>query len=341
MQRSDFEGVFKAMDGFPVTIRLLDPPLHEFLPRREELMVEIAQLEIKDANSPRLKEARELLRRVEELHELNPMLGHRGCRLGITYPEISEMQARAIFEAAVNVSKAGVKVFPEVMIPLVGMMKEMENQSAIIRQVAEQVFKEKGTRIEYMVGTMIELPRACSVADQIASDAEFFSFGTNDLTQTAYGFSRDDISKFLPAYIERGILKSDPFATIDQEGVGELMQIAVKKGRKTRLEPEDRHLRRTWRRSGVGGVLPQDRIELCFMLALSRAYCAAGGSTGSGGGRVEDRRRQNEIVLPQRCKGRKEQLSFASFIFCTLLSEVPQPALFIVLNSRPDFAGFQ
>ena len=162
MQREDFEGVFKAMDGFPVTIRLLDPPLHEFLPRREELMVEIAQLEIKDPNSPRLKEARELLRRVEELHELNPMLGHRGCRLGITYPEISEMQARAIFEAAVNVSKAGVKVFPEVMVPLVGMMKEMENQSAIIRQVAEQVFKEKGTKIEYMVGTMIELPRACS-----------------------------------------------------------------------------------------------------------------------------------------------------------------------------------
>ncbi|MGZ7060944.1 MAG: pyruvate, phosphate dikinase, partial [Candidatus Angelobacter sp.] len=171
VQREDFEGVFKAMDGFPVTIRLLDPPLHEFLPRREELMVEIAQLEIKDAKSPRLQEAREVLRRVEELHELNPMLGHRGCRLGITYPEISEMQARAIFEAAVNVSKAGVKVFPEVMIPLVGMMKEMENQSAIIRQVAEQVFKEKGTRVEYMVGTMIELPRACSVADQIAADA--------------------------------------------------------------------------------------------------------------------------------------------------------------------------
>src|ERR1700704_3931365 len=234
VQREDFEGVFKAMDGFPVTIRLLDPPLHEFLPRREELMVEIAQLEIKEPKSPKLQEMRDLLRRVEELHELNPMLGHRGCRLGITYPEISEMSARAIFEAAVNVQKAGVKVFPEVMIPLVGMMKEMENQSAIIRQVAEQVFKEKGTKVEYMVGTMIELPRACSVADQIAADAEFFSFGTNDLTQTAYGFSRDDISKFLPAYIERGILKSDPFATIDQEGVGELMQIAVKKGRKTR-----------------------------------------------------------------------------------------------------------
>src|SRR4051812_32024108 len=266
MQRADFIGVFKAMDGFPVTIRLLDPPLHEFLPRREELMVEIAQLEIKDANSPRLKEARELLRRVEELHELNPMLGHRGCRLGITYPEISEMQARAIFEAAVNVSKEGVKVFPEVMVPLVGMMKEMENQSAIIRQVAEQVFKEKGTKIEYMVGTMIELPRACSVADQIASDAEFFSFGTNDLTQTAYGFSRDDISKFLPAYIERGILKSDPFATIDQEGVGELMQIAVKKGRKTRSNLK----------IGICGEHGGDpaSVEFCHKIGLNYVSCS-------------------------------------------------------------------
>jgi pyruvate, orthophosphate dikinase len=266
VQRSDFEGVFKAMDGFPVTIRLLDPPLHEFLPRREELMVEIAQLEIKDPSSPRLKEARELLRRVEELHELNPMLGYRGCRLGITYPEISEMQARAIFEAAVNVQKAGVKVFPEVMVPLVGMVKEMENQGAIIRQVAEQVFKEKGTRVEYMVGTMIELPRACSVADQIASDAEFFSFGTNDLTQTAYGFSRDDISKFLPAYIERGILKSDPFATIDQEGVGELMQIAVKKGRKTRSNLK----------IGICGEHGGDpaSVEFCHKIGLNYVSCS-------------------------------------------------------------------
>jgi pyruvate,orthophosphate dikinase len=266
VQRSDFEGVFKAMDGFPVTIRLLDPPLHEFLPRREDLMVEIAQLEIKDPKSPRLKEARELLRRVEELHELNPMLGHRGCRLGITYPEISEMQARAIFEAAVNVAKAGVKVFPEVMIPLVGMVKEMENQGAIVRHVAEQVFKEKGTRVEYLVGTMIELPRACTVADQIAGDAEFFSFGTNDLTQTAYGFSRDDISKFLPAYIERGILKSDPFATIDQEGVGELMDIAVKKGRKTRPALK----------IGICGEHGGDpaSVEFCHKLGLNYVSCS-------------------------------------------------------------------
>jgi pyruvate,orthophosphate dikinase len=265
-QRADFEGVFKAMDGFPVTIRLLDPPLHEFLPRREELMVEIAQLEIKDPQSSELKEKRELLRRVEELHELNPMLGHRGCRLGITYPEISEMQARAIFEAAVNVAKAGVRVFPEVMIPLVGMVKEMENQGQIVRDVAEKVFKEKGSRVEYLVGTMIELPRACMVADQIAQDAEFFSFGTNDLTQTAYGFSRDDISKFLPAYIERGILKSDPFATVDQQGVGELMEIAVKKGRKTRPTLK----------IGICGEHGGDpaSVEFCHKVGLNYVSCS-------------------------------------------------------------------
>src|SRR5215472_9017279 len=266
MQREDFEGVFKAMDGFPVTIRLLDPPLHEFLPRREELMVEIAQLEIKDPKSPQIKEKHELLRRVEELHELNPMLGHRGCRLGITYPEISEMQVRAIFEAAVNVSKAGVKVFPEVMIPLVGMVKEMENQGAIVRQVADQVFKEKGAKVEYLVGTMIELPRACTVADQIAGDAEFFSFGTNDLTQTAYGFSRDDISKFLPAYIERGILKNDPFATIDQQGVGELMEMGVKKGRKARPTLK----------IGICGEHGGDpaSVEFCHKIGLNYVSCS-------------------------------------------------------------------
>jgi pyruvate, orthophosphate dikinase len=234
MQRSDFEGIFRAMDGLPVTIRLLDPPLHEFLPKREELMVEIARLELTDAKSPRLKEAHEILRRVEELHEFNPMLGLRGCRLGITYPEISEMQARAIFEAAVNVAQQGVKVIPEVMVPLIVTVKEMENQGSIIRQAAEQVFKEKGSSVEYLVGTMIELPRACVIADEIAQDAEFFSFGTNDLTQTMYGFSRDDIGTFLPAYIEHGILKHDPFSTIDQKGVGHLMEMGVELGRKTR-----------------------------------------------------------------------------------------------------------
>ncbi len=233
MQRQDFEGIFRAMDGLPVTIRLLDPPLHEFLPKREELMVEVARLEVNDPKSPRLAEARELLRRVEELYETNPMLGHRGCRLGITYPEISEMQARAICEAAVNVTRDGIKVFPEIMIPLIGTVKEMTHQKAIVRRVAEEVFSKAQTPVGYMIGTMIELPRACIVADQIAQEAEFFSFGTNDLTQTTYGFSRDDINKFLPIYVERGILKSDPFATLDQEGVGELVRMAVEKGRAT------------------------------------------------------------------------------------------------------------
>ncbi|HEV2963644.1 MAG TPA: pyruvate, phosphate dikinase [Candidatus Angelobacter sp.] len=233
MQRQDFEGIFRAMDGLPVTIRLLDPPLHEFLPKREELMVEVARLEISDPQSPRLAEARQLLRRVEELHESNPMLGHRGCRLGITYPEISEMQTRAIFEAAVNTTRDGIKVFPEIMVPLIGTVKEMAHQKAIVRRVAEQVFSEQGANVGYMIGTMIELPRACVVADEIAREAEFFSFGTNDLTQTTYGFSRDDINKFLPVYMERGILKNDPFATLDQEGVGELLRTAVEKGRST------------------------------------------------------------------------------------------------------------
>ena len=266
MQRADFEGVFRAMDGFPVTIRLLDPPLHEFLPRREDLMVEITKLELTDAKSPKLKELLEVLRRVEDLHEINPMLGFRGCRLGISYPEISEMQCRAIFEAAANVAKEGVKVIPEVMIPLVGMVKEMNNQGAIVRRVAEEVFKEKGVNVKYLVGTMIELPRACTVADEIAADAEFFSFGTNDLTQTAYGFSRDDISKFLPSYIERGILKNDPFATLDQEGVGQLMHMAVDKGRKQRPNVK----------LGICGEHGGDpaSVEFCHKLGLNYVSCS-------------------------------------------------------------------
>ena len=234
MQRSDFEGLFRAMDGLPVTIRLLDPPLHEFLPKREQLMVEIAKLELTDPSSPKLTEAREVLRRVEELHEFNPMLGLRGCRLGIAFPEITEMQAQAIFEAAVNVAKEGKTPIAEVMVPLTVTVKEMVNQSTIIRGMADRVFKEKGTTVHYHVGTMIELPRACIVADEIAKDAEFFSFGTNDLTQTTYGFSRDDIGTFLPAYMEKGILKNDPFATIDQKGVGYLVELGVERGRKAR-----------------------------------------------------------------------------------------------------------
>jgi pyruvate,orthophosphate dikinase len=251
MQRADFAGVFKAMDGLPVTIRTLDPPLHEFLPRREDLMVEIATLSHADAKQKKelvkryadygakgvgdlKKVLPTLLARVEQLHEFNPMLGHRGCRLGITYPEITEMQARAIFEAAVDCTKKGIKVLPEVMIPLVATLKEMANQGAIVRRVAEEVFKEKGVKVEYMVGTMIELPRAALVADEIAKEAEFFSFGTNDLTQTTFGFSRDDVNKVLPTYLEEGILKQDPFAALDQDGVGQLVKMATERGHKTR-----------------------------------------------------------------------------------------------------------
>jgi pyruvate,orthophosphate dikinase len=234
MQRADFVGLFKAMESLPVTIRLLDPPLHEFLPQREDLLVQIAHLEDTKPRSPKLKELRPLLARVQELHETNPMLGLRGCRLGIAFPEITEMQARAIFEAAVSVKNKGGEPHLEIMVPLIGSIEEMRNQAAIIRRVADQVFKEKGNSVDYLVGTMIELPRAALTADEIAEEAEFFSFGTNDLTQTTYGISRDDINKFLPAYVKNNIFKDDPFATLDQKGVGVLVEIATAKGRKTR-----------------------------------------------------------------------------------------------------------
>ena len=266
MQRADFIGVFKAMDGLPVTIRTIDPPLHEFLPRREDLMVEIAVLEATKPKSPKLAQLRKLLARVEELHEFNPMLGHRGCRLGITYPEITEMQARAIFEAAVDVTRKGVKVHPEVMIPLVATLKEMANQAAIVRRVAEEVFKEKGTTIDYMVGTMIELPRAALVADEIAKEAEFFSFGTNDLTQTTFGFSRDDVNKVLPTYLAEGILKQDPFAALDREGVGQLVKIATERGRKTRPNLK----------VGICGEHGGDpsSVEFCHQVGLNYVSCS-------------------------------------------------------------------
>jgi pyruvate,orthophosphate dikinase len=251
MQRNDFIGVFRAMDGLPVTIRTLDPPLHEFLPRREELMVDIEMLPYTDAKAKKAVVAKyrdygakavgdlkkllpTLLARVEQLHEFNPMLGHRGCRLGITYPEITEMQARAIFEAAVAVAKEGVKVFPEVMIPLTATLKEMANQAEIVNRVAKEVFAEKERTVDYLVGTMIELPRAALVADEIAKEAQFFSFGTNDLTQTTWGFSRDDVNKILPTYLAEGIIKQDPFNALDQEGVGQLVKMATERGRKTR-----------------------------------------------------------------------------------------------------------
>jgi len=234
MQRADFVGLFKSMESLPVTVRLLDPPLHEFLPQREDLLVEISHLEDTKPRSPRLKELRPLLARVQELHETNPMLGLRGCRLGIAFPEITEMQARALFEAAVEVKKHGGEPHLEIMVPLIGSIEEMRNQATVVRRVAGEVFKEQGETVDFMVGTMIELPRAALTADQIAEEAEFFSFGTNDLTQTTFGISRDDINHFLPAYMKAGIFKQDPFATLDQAGVGLLVKMATAKGRNTR-----------------------------------------------------------------------------------------------------------
>jgi pyruvate,orthophosphate dikinase len=266
MQRADFIGVFRAMDGYPVTIRTLDPPLHEFLPRREDLMVEVAVLEATKPRSPKLKALKTLLRRVEDLHEFNPMLGHRGCRLGITYPEITEMQARAIFEAAVAVAKDGVKVFPEVMIPLTATRKEMANQGAIVHRVAQEVFKEKAKKVDYLVGTMIELPRAALVADEIAKEAQFFSFGTNDLTQTTFGFSRDDVNKVLPTYLEEGILKQDPFAVLDREGVGQLVKMATERGRKTRADLKVGIC-------GEHGGEPSS-VEFCHQIGLNYVSCS-------------------------------------------------------------------
>ncbi|CAL9078980.1 unnamed protein product [Musa textilis] len=227
-QRSDFEGIFHAMDGFPVTIRLLDPPLHEFLPEGnlEDIVRELA-------SETGAKED-EVFSRVEKLSEVNPMLGFRGCRLGISYPELTEMQTRAIFEAAISMSKQGVSVFPEIMVPLIGTPQELEHQVSLIRKIAEQVFSEMGTSISYKVGTMIEVPRAALIADEIAEHAEFFSFGTNDLTQMTFGYSRDDVGKFLPIYLSKGILQSDPFEVLDQKGVGQLIKVAVERGRKAR-----------------------------------------------------------------------------------------------------------
>jgi pyruvate,orthophosphate dikinase len=236
LQRQDFYGVFKEMKGEPVTIRTIDPPLHEFLPKREELMVEIARLEVAGKMGKELDDKKHLLHRVEELHEFNPMLGHRGVRLGITYPEITEMQARAILEAACQLQKEGLKVIPEIMIPLVGHVKELRDQKTIVDRVAADVMKEQGVKVKYLVGTMIEVPRGAVVAADIASEAQFFSFGTNDLTQMTFGFSRDDAAKFLRVYQDKKILEKDPFQSIDVAGVGEVVRMGVENGRKTRKD---------------------------------------------------------------------------------------------------------
>jgi pyruvate, orthophosphate dikinase len=280
MQRKDFAGLFEAMDGFPVVIRTLDPPLHEFLPKRENVMVDVAKLPHADSKAKKemaatygvsvgelKKHLPELLKRVEELHEFNPMLGHRGCRLGVTYPEITEMQARAIFEAAVQVAKKGKKVIPEVMIPLVGNVKELENQKAIVVKVAEEVLGKAGMKnLKYMVGTMIEIPRAALTADLVAKEAEFFSFGTNDLTQTTMGLSRDDYTKFSKQYEALKIFKADPFAVLDQDGVGKLVEHAVKLGRQARPDIEIGIC-------GEHGGEPSS-VEFCYRTGMNYVSCS-------------------------------------------------------------------
>ena len=258
MQRNDFIEIFKAMKNLPVTIRLLDPPLHEFLPKEEEDIKEIAgELGI---------EVGDLKATINSLHEMNPMLGHRGCRLSVTFPEILEMQTRAIFEAAAKLTKEGYKIIPEVMIPLVGIVEEIKILKKQIVNIAGKVMKESGIKFDYKVGTMIEIPRACVTADEIASEAEFFSFGTNDLTQLTFGYSRDDSGKFLPDYIEKGILAKDPFATIDKKGVGKLVEIAVEKGRKVR---EDLKI-------GICGEHGGDpeSVKFCHMIGLDYVSCS-------------------------------------------------------------------
>ena len=258
MQRGDFEALFEVMNGYPVTVRLLDPPLHEFVPQDEKGQREMAAE--MNVSYDKIKA------RVDALHEVNPMLGHRGCRLGNTYPEITEMQARAIIEAAMNVEKRGIPVKVEIMVPLVGNHKELRYQRDIIEHVAEEVFAERNDKMEYMVGTMIEIPRAAVTAAQIAEVADFFSFGTNDLTQMTLGFSRDDIGKFLPVYLDKGLIKADPFQTLDQNGVGQRCETAA----------QVRHLRRTRRRPRDRGVLPLRGPQLRILLAVPGAHRMAG-----------------------------------------------------------------
>jgi len=280
MQRKDFAGLFTAMDGFPVVIRTLDPPLHEFLPKREQLMVDLAVLPFIDSKKKKemaasygvtvgelKKRIPELHEVVEGLHEFNPMLGLRGCRLGILYPEITEMQARAIFEAVAQVAKKGIKVIPEVMIPLIGNVKELENQKAIVVAVADEVLAKAGLKDqEYMVGTMIEIPRAALTADEVAAEAQFFSFGTNDLTQTTLGISRDDYVRFSKRYEDLKLFKADPFAVLDQDGVGRLMKQAVQLGRKTRPDLEVGIC-------GEHGGEPSS-VEFCYRLGMNYVSCS-------------------------------------------------------------------
>jgi pyruvate,orthophosphate dikinase len=257
-QREDFAGIFRAMGGRPVTIRTLDPPLHEFLPHDEAGVQELARATGKPLEK--------IKARIADLHESNPMLGHRGCRLGISYPEITEMQARAVIEAAVDVAEDGIAVEPEIMIPLVGTKKELDLQSQLVRDTAEKVFSERGQRVKYLVGTMIEIPRAAITAGNIAETAEFFSFGTNDLTQTTFGLSRDDVPKVLASYIQKDVFKVDPFVSIDREGVGALMKIAATTGRAQRPKLK----------LGICGEHGGDpsSVEFCHQIGLDYVSCS-------------------------------------------------------------------
>jgi pyruvate,orthophosphate dikinase len=257
-QKEDFVGIFKELKGLPATIRFLDPPLHEFLPHdhaSQNLLAEKMGIKVD-----------KISQRVKELHEFNPMLGFRGCRLGLVFPEISEMQARAVFEAAAEVQKHGIKVKPEIMIPLVGFKKELDLQVELVHRVAKEVMAEKKVKLTYLVGTMIEVPRGALTADEIAETAQFFSFGTNDLTQTCLGMSRDDSGSFLPPYQELEIIKKNPFASIDQSGVGQLMQIAVEKGRSTRADIK----------LGICGEHggDPDSVKFCHRLGLTYVSCS-------------------------------------------------------------------
>jgi pyruvate,orthophosphate dikinase len=258
MQRSDFEGIFTEMKGYPVTIRLLDPPLHEFLPQDAEDIEELAK-EL-DIPNDKLKDI------IKNLHELNPMMGHRGCRLAVSYPEIAQMQTRAIIEAAINVNKKGMNVIPEIMIPLVCEIKELKFVKDIITSTADAVIKEAGVQLEYSVGTMIEIPRAALLADEIATEAEFFSFGTNDLTQMTYGLSRDDAGRILEDYYQAKIFESDPTARIDQDGVGRLMKMAVAGGKATRPDIK----------LGICGEHGGDpsSVEFCHEIGLNYVSCS-------------------------------------------------------------------
>lgn len=267
MQQGDFEGIFEAMEGHPVTIRLLDPPMHEFLPDKEELLVEVTKLQLTAPDSPELAEKERLLKKVNQLAEFNPMLGHRGCRLGIIYPEIYEMQVRAIINAAVKVTEKGIPVKPEIMIPLVGHVNELKRMRQLVEETAEQVMSATGVYFDYLVGTMIEVPRAALTADRIAEQADFFSFGTNDLTQTTFGFSRDDAEgKFLQTYIEQKVLPENPFAVLDREGVGKLIEMGVTLGRKTK-----RNLK-----TGICGEHGGEKssIEFCYLAGLDYVSCS-------------------------------------------------------------------